>query len=120
MTGASIAALVGSQLGLVIGQVFLKKGMAEPAPASAVETTSRKRFKPWMFLPIGIFFLTIWFLLWLGLMSRMDLSQQMPLEAISPIFIMAAGVIFLKEKCGIQGWLGLILTGLGVYLVAVS
>jgi drug/metabolite transporter (DMT)-like permease len=79
-----------------------------------------KRFKQWMYLPLGIFFLTIWFLLWLGLMSRMDLSQQMPLEAISPIFIMAAGVVFLKEKCGVQGWLGLILTGLGVYLVAIS
>ena len=112
MTLPIIIALILSQLAMVTGQVFLKKSMAE---------TPAHSFAPaWAVFAAGIFFLALWFFLWLGLMSRLDLSQQMPLEAISPILIMGAGVLFLKEKCGWQGWLGLLLTGVGVYIVASS
>ena len=107
-----IIALLLSQVSMVAGQVFLKKSMAE--------TPSPKHFPSWAVFAGGIFFLALWFFLWLGLMSQLDLSQQMPLEAISPILIMAAGVLFLKEKCGWRGWLGLLLTAVGVYVVASS
>ncbi len=112
MTVGVWIALIVSQLALVAGQVFLKKAMADGGTVAAQRAP--------IYFAAGVFMLSVWFFLWLGMMARLDLSQQMPLEAISPILIMGAGVLFLGERCGLRGWLGLVLTGIGVYFVAAS
>ena len=58
-----------SQLALVAGQIFLKRAMAR-------RELGDERARGWIGqLVIGIVTMTVWFLLWLGVMARVDLSQ---------------------------------------------
>lgn len=99
-----------SQLALVAGQLFLKHAM-----------TRREQGAPWIgLLVIGITTMTIWFLLWLGAMARVDLSKLMPMEGISPLLIVIGAMIFLRERLDWRGWTGVALTCVGVVLVSQS
>jgi uncharacterized membrane protein len=103
-----------SQLALVAGQIFLKRAMGRRELGDA-------RARGWVGqLVIGIATMTVWFLLWLGLMARVDLSQLMPLEGISPLLIVIGAMIFLGEKLTWRGWTGVALTCVGVVLVSAS
>jgi drug/metabolite transporter (DMT)-like permease len=103
-----------SQLALVAGQIFLKRAMARRELGDA-------RARGWIGqLAIGIVTMTIWFLLWLGVMARVDLSQLMPLEGISPLLIVIGAMIFLGERLNWRGWTGVALTCVGVLLVSAS
>ncbi len=106
--------LIFSQLALVVGQIYLKKAMARrelPGEAS----------RGWIaLLVIGIVAMTAWFLPWLGVMSKVELSKQMPMEGISPILIVLGAAIFLGERLNLRGWAGVILTCVGVVLVSIS
>jgi len=64
--------------------------------------------------------MTVWFLLWLGVMHEVDLSKLMPLEGISPLLIVLGAAIFLRERLPLRGWAGVILTSAGVLLVSAS
>jgi drug/metabolite transporter (DMT)-like permease len=103
-----------SQIALVVGQLFLKHAMTRrenPAPLQ----------RGWIGqLTLGIVALTVWFLLWLGVMHRVELSKLMPLEGLSPLLIVFAAMIFLGEHLTWRGWTGVALTSLGVALVSAS
>ena len=104
--------VVVSQVAMVAGQIFLKHAM-----------TRREQTVPagWGFqMMLGIAALTVWFLLWLGIMHRVELSQLMPLEGISPLLIVLGARLFLGERLGPRGWAGVVLTCLGVALVSAS
>ena len=106
--------LIISQLALVAGQIFLKRAMSRREHGG-------EKAKGWITtLVIGIATMTIWFLLWLGVMSKVELSKQMPLEGISPLFIVLGAALFLHERLNWQGWVGVCLTCLGVVLVSAS
>ena len=106
--------LIISQLALVAGQIFLKRAMSRREHGG-------EKAKGWITtLVIGIATMTIWFLLWLGVMSKVELSKQMPLEGISPLFIVLGAALFLHERLNWQGWAGVVLTCLGVVLVSAS
>ena len=112
MTPSLWLLVIISQAALVGGQIFLKRAM-----------TRREQADPggWLgTLALGIATMTIWFLLWLGAMHRLDLSQQMPLEGLSPLFIVFGSIFFLGERLNWKGWLGVALTSLGVVLVSAS
>ena len=110
---AWVAVLV-SQLALVAGQIFLKRAMARRELGDG-------RSRGWVTqLVIGITTMTVWFLLWLGVMARVDLSQLMPLEGISPILIVIGAMIFLGERMTWRSWTGVALTCIGVVLVSAS
>ncbi len=100
-----------SQLALVAGQIYLKRAMSR-----------REHGVPgWIGqLAIGITTMTVWFLLWLGAMSRVDLSKLMPMEGISPLLIVIGAMIFLRERLDWRGWSGVALTCVGVVLVSMS
>ena len=103
--------VIVSQVALVAAQIFLKHGMSRRehhAPGWAGQ------------LALGIATMTVWFLLWLGLMHQVDLSKLMPLEGISPILIVLGASFFLRERLNARGWSGVILTCLGVILVSMS
>ncbi len=103
-----------SQLSLVVGQIYLKRAMSRRELGS---THSRG----WIgILLTGITAMTVWFLLWLGVMSRVELSKLMPLEGISPLFIVLGAALFLGERLNWRGWTGVGLTCVGVWLVSVS
>jgi drug/metabolite transporter (DMT)-like permease len=108
-----IAVLI-SQLALVAGQIFLKRAMARREFGDA-------RAQGWVWqLVIGIVAMTVWFLLWLGAMARVDLSKLMPLEGLSPLLIVIGAMIFLGERLNWRGWAGVALTCVGVVLVSAS
>ncbi len=100
-----------SQLALVAGQIYLKRAMSR-----------REHNVPgWQGqMALGIATMTIWFLLWLGAMARVDLSQLMPMEGISPLLIVIGAMLFLRERLDWRGWSGVALTCVGVVLVSLS
>ena len=103
-----------SQLALVAAQIYLKRAMSrreKPGDAS----------RGWIgLLTIGITTMTVWFLLWLGVMHQVELSKLMPLEGISPLLIVLGAALFLRERLNARGWAGVILTCVGVLLVSAS
>jgi len=106
--------LVVSQLALVVGQIYLKRAMSR-------RELGEEKARGWMgILVAGIAAMTVWFLLWLGVMSRIDLSKLMPLEGISPLFIVLGATVFLHERLNWRGWAGVVLTCIGVLLVSAS
>ncbi len=106
------ALLIFSQLALVVGQIYLKRAMSRREQPDS---------RGWItLLAIGIVAMTAWFLPWLGVMSQIELSKQMPMEGISPILIVLGAAIFLGERLNWRGWAGVILTCVGVALVSAS
>jgi undecaprenyl phosphate-alpha-L-ara4N flippase subunit ArnE len=103
-----------SQLALVAGQIFLKHAMSR-------REIGGEGARGWIGqLVIGIATMTVWFLLWLGVMHKVDLSKLMPLEGISPLLIVMGAAIFLRERLNARGWAGVALTCVGVLLVSMS
>ena len=103
-----------SQLALVAGQIYLTRAM------SRREQPGEKSRGWGGLLFIGIATMTVWFLLWLGLMHQADLSKLMPLEGISPLLIVLGAAVFLRERLNRRGWAGVGLTCIGVLLVSAS
>jgi uncharacterized membrane protein len=103
-----------SQVALVAGQIFLKRAMSRRELGSG-------RSRGWIGqLVIGVATMTIWFLLWLGVMHQVELSKLMPLEGISPILIVLGAHFLLGERLHARGWAGVGLTCVGVLLVSMS
>ena len=69
---------------------------------------------------LGIAAMTLWFLVWLGLMRHFDLSYLYPFEGLSPILLVAGASAFLKEKMTARLWIGTLVISLGLALVAAS
>jgi undecaprenyl phosphate-alpha-L-ara4N flippase subunit ArnE len=106
--------IIVSQLALVAGQLYLKRAMSR-------RELGGERSRGWVgILGLGIATMTVWFLLWLGAMSQVDLSKLMPLEGISPLLIVMGAAVFLGERLNWRGWAGVGLTCLGVFLVSMS
>jgi undecaprenyl phosphate-alpha-L-ara4N flippase subunit ArnE len=104
--------IIISQLALVAGQIYLKRAMSRREQANSAG---------WIgLLVMGIATMTVWFLLWLGVMPHVELSKQMPMEGISPILIVLGAAIFLRERLNARGWAGVVLTCVGVALVSAS
>lgn len=114
MTPTLIFLLIGSQVLLVASQLFLKHAMnlMDRAP------------KPW--LQAGLHFtafialMTLWFLLWLGFLQTMPLSQVLPWEGLSPVLLVFGAAVFLREKITREAWFGVILISTGIVLVSLS
>ncbi len=106
--------LLLSQIALVAAQIFLKHAMSE-------REVTRAKSNRWIAqLALGIGTMTVWFLLWVGIMHVVDLSKLMPLEGISPLLIVLGASLFLRERLQARGWAGIILTCCGVLLVSMS
>jgi uncharacterized membrane protein len=103
-----------SQVALVAGQIFLKRAMSRRELGGG-------EARGWIGqLVIGIATMTVWFLLWLGVMHQIDLSKLMPLEGISPILIVLSAHLLLGERLHARGWAGVVFTCIGVVLVSMS
>lgn len=112
MTFFNLILIVCTQLCAVTGQIFVKKSMTLPDSES-------KAHGRWL-LATGIACMTVGFFLWLGLMSKFELSYLFPFEGLHYIFIIIAAAIFLRERASFSLWLGGILICAGVVLVSAS
>jgi undecaprenyl phosphate-alpha-L-ara4N flippase subunit ArnE len=114
MTFASFALVVASQVFVVAGQVMLKRGLnlthQHPIPRGAVAAR----------IGGGVAFLTLWFLIWMGLLRKLDLSLIYPFEGLSPVLLVLAARVFLQETLTWKTWAGVALIALGTVLVGLS
>lgn len=114
MSATLIALIVGSQVVLVASQLFLKHAM----------NLTARRPLPWPAVAghfaLFIALMTFWFLLWLGFLQTMPLSQVLPWEGLAPVLLVAGAAVFLREKITREAWLGMVLISAGVVLVSLS
>ena len=112
MTLLALMLVLVSQVAMVGGQVLLKHGMN-----SVGKSPPQTRRVIWG-LGGGIGLLTVWFLLWMGLLQKMDISFLYPFQGLSPVLLLLAAVVFLKERADWRTWLGVGLITAGTVLVA--
>jgi undecaprenyl phosphate-alpha-L-ara4N flippase subunit ArnE len=109
-----LALLIGCQVLLVVSQLFLKHAMnlagRKPTPRAQVV----------LFGGLFIAVMTLWFLLWLGFLQVMPLSQVLPWEGLSPVLLVLGAALFLQEKVTRDAWVGITLISAGVVLVSLS
>ena len=105
---------------IVVGQLLLKKsiGAAESARAGGIDGILWRRVVPKFSLAIAC--LGVWFFLWLGLMSKWDLSLLFPFEGLNPALMAIAAAVVLKERMPVAAWVGLALVCFGIAIVASS
>jgi drug/metabolite transporter (DMT)-like permease len=65
----------------------------------------------------GALLVGIGFLLWIAVLSRLDLSQAMPMLAITYVPWLIIARVALKENVTPAQWVGVVLISVGVYLV---
>lgn len=114
MSVAAVGLILFSQVCLVAGQIWLKHAMNQ---------TNHDQMKKRLFVRnfgLGIAAMTLWFLLWLGLMRHFDLSYLYPFEGLSPLLMAAGASFFLKEKMTWRLWGGILLISAGLALVSAS
>ena len=104
--------IVASQVFSVTGQIFMKKSATRPR-----DEAMGKRL---MLRGAGIAAMTLGFFLWLGLMSKFELSYLFPFEGIHYILIVIAAAIFLKERATPALWIGVTLISAGVAMVSAN
>jgi undecaprenyl phosphate-alpha-L-ara4N flippase subunit ArnE len=105
--------VIASQVAQAGGQVLLKKGMT---PAKSAR---RKRVIA-LYLIAGVVFLTIWFLLWMKLHEKMELSYLFPFQGLGPVLLVVTAAFVLKERTNWRTWAGIALISVGTILVAIT
>jgi undecaprenyl phosphate-alpha-L-ara4N flippase subunit ArnE len=115
LTVVGILLCMACQALIVVGQLFLKHAVTgREHPGLLKRGTSIRDFA------IGIGCMTLWFFLWLGLLSRWDISKLFPFEGLNPALMAIAAWLVLKEKLPISAWLGLVLVCVGIAIVSGS
>jgi uncharacterized membrane protein len=114
VTALAITLALVCQVLLVTGQVLLKHAMA---PATAEVGLRGMNVRN---LGLGIASMTGWFLLWIALLQRWELSQVFPFEGLAPALLVVAARVFLKEKLPPIAWAGIALITIGTVLVSGS
>jgi len=115
LTVVGILLCVACQALIVVGQLFLKHAVTSPGHAAPPKRgTSIRDFA------VGIGCMTLWFFLWLGLLSKWDISKLFPFEGLNPALMAIAAWLVLKEKLPVSAWLGLVLVCAGIVIVSTS
>jgi drug/metabolite transporter (DMT)-like permease len=107
-----------------VGDILLAKGMKELGDISAMNLrgmlnvafqalTSPK-------LIIGTAMLTVFFVLWLAVLSWEDLSVALPMQALNYVLVAFLSQYFLGEVVTPMRWAGTILVCAGVFLITKS
>ena len=114
-----IAILVSSA-----GQLFLKQGMARVGPLEAqsllgVATLAWRVFSTPLVI-LGLVCYGVGTLVWLVVLSRLDLSFAYPMLALSYVLVPLMAQVCLGEKIPIARWAGIGIIVIGVGIVAKS
>jgi drug/metabolite transporter (DMT)-like permease len=84
-------------------------------PVEVAKVILRALRVPWMWLGVGMMALAFFSLL--GALSIYNVSFVVPVTALSYVAGAFGGVVFLRERVGVQRWLGVLLISVGVALV---
>jgi drug/metabolite transporter (DMT)-like permease len=107
-----------------VGDILLAKGMKEIGDLSAmnlrgimnvaVQALSTPK------LIIGTIMLSIFFFLWLAVLSWEDLSVALPMQALNYVLVAFLAQFYLGEHVSPLRWFGIILVCIGVMLITKS
>ena len=112
MTTFTLFLCLFCQVLVVAGNLLLKHAMA------GIDGQGRSRLQTGSWLFAGIALFSLWFFLWLDLLGKYELSQLYAFEGLAPVFLMACAWLFLGEKVPLRGWIGVLMIGSGLILVA--
>ncbi|MEM5875413.1 MAG: EamA family transporter [Candidatus Aenigmatarchaeota archaeon] len=106
----------------VFGQISLKHGMNNLGPLEIKDIFSRKLFSIIFekFVFIGIVFYLIATLIWLVILSKIELSTAYPMLAIGYVIIALLSKFLLNENLTLLKFVGIVLISVGVFLVLKS
>ena len=102
----------------IVGQVSLKKGMLLFGSASLDLSLIKVIFTPYIFL--GLVLYAIAMLLWLVILSRVELSYAYPMLSLSYVFIVLAAWLIFNENLSLLRLIGVLFICLGVMMVGRS
>jgi drug/metabolite transporter (DMT)-like permease len=112
MSPLTLSLCLFCQVLIVAGNLLLKHAM------SGTNEQHGSPLRTGLWLSAGIALLALWFFLWLGLLSKWELSQLYAFEGMAPILLMVSAWLFLGEKVSLRGWIGVLMIGAGLTLVA--
>ena len=115
MTDWFLVLVILSQACMVGGQIFLKHALNRTTEGA--ETTRWTTIAPFFY---GIGLMSLWFFLWLGLLSQVELSYLYPFDALSPLFMAFGASVALKEKMTPRLGYGVLLIVGGLLIVSAS
>jgi uncharacterized membrane protein len=113
MTTAAVLVCLVVQVFAIAGQIFLKRAMSPGGKGESAPVD-------WRWLVPGIASFTVWFFLWLGLLSKWDISQVYPFDALNATWIALAARVVLDERLPARGWAGIAIISAGIALVSQS
>ena len=112
MSALTLSLCLFCQILIVTGNLLLKHAM------DGTNGQQKSPIQTGLWLFAGIVLLGLWFFLWLGLLSKWELSQLYAFEGLAPILLMVSAWLFLGEKVSLRGWIGVVMIGVGLTLVA--
>ena len=72
------------------------------------------------FLWVGILSVTMTFIVWSGILTKIDLSVAVPICSSSYVLVPIVAIIFLHEKISLLRWVGILFILVGVISVSLS
>jgi drug/metabolite transporter (DMT)-like permease len=107
-----------------IGDLLLAKGMKELGDISALNLRGMFNMAFQALtnpkLIIGTIMLSVFFLLWLAVLSWEDLTVALPMQALNYVLVAILSQYFLHEVVAPMRWAGIILVCVGVLLITKS
>ena len=103
------------------GQLLMKHGMRMIGFFPAKEIFTRIFsiiFNPFVFIGLSMFCLSA--LIWLIILSRMELSYVYPLVSVAYIIVAIGSIFLFGEKVSMIRWIGILTICLGVFFISRS
>lgn len=103
----------------VVGQFLIKKGMnviGDTVTKNALTFFVAAFTSP--FVIGGLVFYTVSLLIWLIVLSKVNLSLAYPLISISYVLVLLVSWLFLNEVIPPMRWLGVVLIIVGVFFIS--
>ncbi len=121
MRGFDLPAILVSVFLAVVGQLLLKMGMLRVGKFSFNMSTLVNQYvkillNPFVIAGLVSFFVSM--LIWLYVLSRMELSLAYPFVALNYILILFGSYFLFRETITVYKMIGVVVIIVGVYLVA--
>lgn len=108
----------------IFGQMFLKKGMKAKGEVNLKLDKNLPMNIISMFLNfyvlLGVLIYGLSSLLWVAVLSKLDLSYAYPLVSVNFVLVALSSKIFFKERVSRSRWLAIFLIFIGVIFVSIS
>lgn len=115
------AFIAGTILFTVLGQLSLKAGMIEvgavPSDAKALVPFLWAAFTNWKVV-FGLASAVMAAILWMGAVSRSDISFAYPFMALAIVLVLALSGVVFGEQVSLGRWLGVLVVCLGLVIAA--